>query len=414
MSDILNNKRLLLIIGGGIAAYKVLELIRRLKERNVRIRPILTKGGAQFVTPLSVSALAEEKVYQDIFSLTDEAEMGHIRLSRETDLVLVAPATADLMAKMAAGIADDLATTTLLATDKPVLIAPSMNTMMWEHPATQRNLDRLQEDGIGIIQPGSGDLACGEVGAGRLAEVPDIIRTIENFFESRRAQSALTGKHVIVTAGPTHEAIDPVRYIANRSSGKQGYAIASALVDLGARVTLVSGPTALDCPDGVERINVETARDMNAAVDAALPADVAVCVAAVADWRTEGCAEQKIKKQGGGLPDLHLVENPDILRALSQKSERRPALVIGFAAETENVADHARAKRERKGCDWIVANNVSFSDGVSVMGGDTNAVLLITEEGELSWPEAGKDQIARQLAAEIEKKFRQQAEQEKK
>ncbi|WP_417316617.1 bifunctional phosphopantothenoylcysteine decarboxylase/phosphopantothenate--cysteine ligase CoaBC [Emcibacter sp.] len=409
MSDILNNKRLLLIIGGGIAAYKVLDLIRRLRERGVRIRPVLTKGGAQFVTPLSVSALAEEKVYQDIFSLTDEAEMGHIRLSRETDLVLVAPATADLMAKMTAGIADDLATTALLATDKPVLIAPSMNTKMWEHPATRRNLAQLQQDGIGVIAPGAGDLACGEVGAGRLAEVPDMVRAIEDFFDSRRAQSALTGKHVVVTAGPTREAIDPVRYIANRSSGRQGYAIASALADLGARVTLVSGPTALDCPDGVDRVDVESARDMQTAVESALPADVAVCVAAVADWRTEGCAEQKLKKQKDGLPDLHLVENPDILKSLSQREKNRPPLVIGFAAETEKLADHARAKRERKGCDWIVANDVSFTDGASVMGGDKNAVLLITGEDEKSWPEADKEQIAAQLATEIEKHFKKQA-----
>ena len=406
MSDILNNKRLLLIIGGGIAAYKVLELIRRLKERGVRIRPVLTRGGAQFVTPLSVSALAEEKVYQDIFSLTDEAEMGHIRLSRETDLVLVAPATADLMAKMAAGIADDLATTALLATDKPVLIAPSMNTRMWEHPATQRNLKQLQQDGIGVIAPGAGDLACGEVGAGRLAEVPDIVRAIEEFFESRRAGSALSGKHIIVTAGPTHEPIDPVRYIANRSSGKQGYAIAAALADLGARVTLVSGPVALACPGGVDRVNVESARDMLGAVEKALPADAAVCVAAVADWRSDGCAEQKIKKQKDGLPDLHLVENPDILKTLSALDQGRPRLVIGFAAETENVTEHARAKRQRKGCDWIVANDVSFGEGGSVMGGDRNAVTLITAEQELSWPEADKEQIAGQLAAEIEKYFR--------
>ncbi|MFC7048106.1 bifunctional phosphopantothenoylcysteine decarboxylase/phosphopantothenate--cysteine ligase CoaBC [Emcibacter nanhaiensis] len=406
MTDILTNKRLLLIIGGGIAAYKVLELIRRLKERGVRIRPVLTKGGAQFVTPLSVSALAEEKVYQNLFSLTDEAEMGHIRLSRETDLVLVAPATADLMAKMAAGIADDLATTALLATDKPVLIAPSMNTKMWEHPATQRNLKQLQEDGIKVIAPGAGDLACGEVGAGRLAEVPDMVRAVEEFFESRRAGSALSGKHVIVTAGPTHEPIDPVRYIANRSSGKQGYALAAALAGLGARVTLVSGPTALDCPDGVERIDVESARDMLAAVEGALPADAAVCVAAVADWRSEGVAGQKIKKQKDGLPDLHLVENPDILKTLSALKESRPDLVVGFAAETENVTEHARAKRERKDCDWIVANDVSFGEGGSVMGGDRNAVTLITAEGEVSWPEADKEQIAAQLAAEIEKHFR--------
>tara|TARA_B100001939_G_scaffold334733_1_gene336048 strand:- start:3057 stop:4331 length:1275 start_codon:yes stop_codon:yes gene_type:complete len=405
--DILHGKRLLLIVGGGIAAYKCLDLIRRLKERHMQVRCILTKGGRQFVTPLSLSSLSGEKVYEDLFSLTDEAEMGHIRLSREADLVLVAPATADLMAKMATGQADDLATTALLATDKPVMIAPSMNTMMWQHPATRRNLDTLIRDGVRIIDPGAGDLACGEVGAGRLAEVPDLIAAIEGFFLDRFPHGALRGKHVLITAGPTREPLDPVRYIANRSSGKQGYALAAALVERGAKVTLVSGPTDLPCPAGVRRVDVETARDMLAACEAALPADAAICVAAVADWRPEDCAGNKIKKQDGAAPALRLTENPDILKTLCARPKDRPALVIGFAAETEKVAEHARAKRLRKGCDWIVANDVSFTDGQSVMGADHNRVLLITPEEEFSWPETSKTDIARQLAEKIDHYFMQ-------
>jgi len=399
----LAGKRLLLIIGGGIAAYKCLDLIRRVRERGMTVRCILTRGGAEFITPLSVSALSGEKVYSDLFSLTDEVEMGHIRLSREADLVLVAPATADMMAKMAAGIADNLATTALLATDKPVMIAPSMNSHMWRHPATQRNFNQLVQDGIRAIAPGSGDLACGEVGPGRLAEVGDMVAALENFFAPK---GPLVGKHILVTAGPTREAIDPVRYIANRSSGKQGYAIARALRDLGARVSLISGPTALEAPDGVETIHVESARDMLAACKNSLPADVAICVAAVADWRMKNVPDQKIKKQDGTLPALQLTENPDILEFLARKTDRRPDLVIGFAAETENIQDNARAKLARKGCDWIVANDVSTRDGgQSVMGGDHNRVSLITESAIEDWEQAPKDEVARRLARKIATHF---------
>jgi len=405
MPDILNNKRLLLIIGGGIAAYKCLDLIRRLGERGVQVRCILTKGGAEFVTPLSVSSLSGEKVYQDLFSLTDEAEMGHIRLSREADLVLVAPATADMMAKMVAGIADNLATTALLATDKPVMIAPAMNTQMWDHPATQRNLKTLQEDGIAVIPPGSGDLACGEVGAGRLAEVPDMVAAIEAFFQDQRQKSALNGKHIVITAGPTHEAIDPVRYIANRSSGKQGYAIASALADKGAHVSLISGPTHLERPAGVDFIPIESATEMLAATEANLPADVVICVAAVADWRVKSEADQKLKKQDGGLPDLELVENPDILKTISNLSDQRPELVIGFAAETEKLLDNATAKLARKGCDWIMANDVSTMDGQSVMGGDHNHLYLVHKDGHEEWSAMSKQETAQQLATRIEQHF---------
>ncbi|VAV89038.1 Phosphopantothenoylcysteine decarboxylase / Phosphopantothenoylcysteine synthetase [hydrothermal vent metagenome] len=399
----LDGKQLLLIIGGGIAAYKCLDLIRRVRERGMTVRTILTRGGEQFVTPLSVSALSGEKTYTDIFSLTDEVEMGHIRLSREADLVLVAPATADMMAKMASGIADNLATTALLATDKPVMIAPSMNSRMWDHEATQRNLNQLKCDGIHVISPESGDLACGEVGAGRLAEVDDIVATLENFFAPA---GPLKDKHILITAGPTHEAIDPVRYIANRSSGKQGYAIARALRDLGASVSLISGPTNLTPPDGVTVIPVQSAQDMLAACESALPTDVAICVAAVGDWRVADSAAQKIKKQDGKLPSLDLVENPDILESLSKASANRPKLVIGFAAETEKLADHAKAKLSRKGCDWIVANDVSVTDdGQSVMGGDHNTVLLVTASDMEHWDKAPKDAVARRLAQRIEQFF---------
>ncbi|NOZ41928.1 MAG: bifunctional phosphopantothenoylcysteine decarboxylase/phosphopantothenate--cysteine ligase CoaBC [Alphaproteobacteria bacterium] len=393
----LSGKRLLLIIGGGIAAYKCLDLIRRLRERGMAVRVILTRAGEKFVTPLALGSLSGEKVYTDLFSLTDEAAMGHIRLSREADLILVAPATANIMAKMAAGIADNLATTALLATDKPVMIAPSMNSRMWSHRASRRNLDQLRQDGIRVIGPGSGDLACGEVGVGRLAEVDDIVTALENFFVPT---GPLTGKHILITAGPTHEAIDPVRYIANISSGKQGYAIARALRDLGARVSLISGPTTLADPDGIETIRVTSARQMLAAQQA-LPADVAVCVAAVADWRVAAEQGQKIKKQDGSLPTLPLVENPDILAMLSQKNDQRPGLVIGFAAETENISANATAKRARKGCDWIVANDVSSHDGQGVMGSDHNRVSLITAAGIEDWDRAPKDDIAARLARKI-------------
>lgn len=328
--------------------------------------------------------------------------MGHIRLSREADLVLVAPATADMMAKMAAGIADNLATTALLATDKPVMIAPSMNSRMWEHEATQRNLAQLATDGIHVIHPTSGDLACGEVGAGRLADVDDMVATLEKFFAPA---GPLKGKHILITAGPTYEAIDPVRYIANRSSGKQGYAIARALCDLGARVSLISGPTNLANPSGVETIQIESAKEMLAACKNALPADVAICVAAVADWRISTEANQKIKKQAGDLPQLDLVENPDILKILSRETDDRPSLVIGFAAETENITAHAKAKLDKKGCDWIVANDVSTIDGQSVMGGDHNRVSLITGSGIENWDNAHKDVVAERLAQKIEHHF---------
>lgn len=411
--NILKGKRILLIIGGGIAAYKCLDLIRRLKEKGSHIRTILTKSGAEFVTPLSISGLSGEKVYQDLFSLTDETEMGHIRLSREADLILVVPATANMMAKMAGGIADNLATTTLLATDKPVMIAPSMNRMMWSHPATQRNLQTLQNDGIEVIHPRSGSLACGEEGEGRLAEVEDIIASLAKYFNSQRAISALNGKHILITAGPTHEAIDPVRYIANRSSGKQGYALACALRDKGAVVTLVSGPTALDVPHGITCIQVETALEMQKACAKSLPADVALCVAAVADWRVDKAPNQKIKKKNNGaenslLTNLKLLENPDILKGLSEKSPHRPALVIGFAAETENLEGHAKEKLALKGCDWIVANDVSEKNGQpSVMGGDENTVRLITAKGVTSWPTMSKQDVAKALSDQIEEYFNQ-------
>ncbi len=399
----LTGKRLLLIIGGGIAAYKCLDLIRRVKERGMTVRTILTKGGAEFITPLSISGLSGEKVYTDLFSLTDEVEMGHIRLSREADIVLVAPATADMMAKMAAGIADNLATTALLATDKPVMIAPSMNSHMWQHAATRRNLEQLTRDGIHVIAPESGDLACGEEGVGRLADVDRMVGLLENFFIPA---GPLAGKHILVTAGPTHEAIDPVRYIANRSSGKQGYAIARALRASGARVSLVSGPTNLAPPAGVQTIPVETALEMQAACEAALPAHVAICVAAVGDWRTATIQDQKIKKTDGALPGLQLTENPDILEMLSRDGNSRPQLVIGFAAETENVTDHARAKLKRKGCDWIVANDVSARNGTSVMGGDYNQVSLITGSATEEWPPAHKDNVAEMLTGKIEEYFK--------
>ena len=398
----LDGKRLLLIIGGGIAAYKCLDLIRRVRERGMTVRVILTSSGEKFVTPLSISGLSGEKTYTDLFSLTDEVEMGHIRLSREADLVLAAPATADMMAKMVAGIADNLATTALLATDKPVMLAPSMNSQMWHHAATQRNITQLEQDGILMIPPGSGELACGEVGAGRLAEVEDIVAALEAFF---RPRGPLAGKHVLITAGPTYEAIDPVRYIANRSSGKQGYALARALRDLGARVSLVSGPTNLPEPAGIETIQIESAREMLAACQTALPADIAVCVAAVADWRTSLETDQKIKKQNGALLPLDLVENPDILKMLATPGNNRPALVIGFAAETETVATHAQAKLKRKGCDWIVANDVSLQDGKSVMGGDHNQVSLLTATGTEDWDSAPKEEVAKRLAQKIEQYF---------
>ena len=385
---------MLLIVGGGIAAYKALELVRLLRKAGVAVRPILTAAGAQFVTPLSLSALAEDKVYAELFSLTDEAEMGHIELSRSADLVVVAPATADLVAKAANGLASDLASTTLLATDKPVLMAPAMNVRMWEHAATQRNLAQLRADGVAFVGPDEGAMACGEFGPGRMAEPAAIFQAILNLLQSARP---LAGQRAIVTAGPTAEPIDPVRVITNRSSGKQGYAIAAALASLGAEVVLVSGPTALPAPAGVTRLQVETAQEMLSACETALPADIAVCVAAVADWRPEAVGAGKIKKGAAGPPSITLVETPDILATLS-KHDRRPRLVIGFAAETDDVEAHAKAKLGRKGCDWIVANDVSVA---GTMGGDLNAVAIVTAKGVEQWARAPKAEVARRLAQRI-------------
>jgi phosphopantothenoylcysteine decarboxylase/phosphopantothenate--cysteine ligase len=396
----LTERRVLLIVGGGVAAYKALELTRLFRKAGVGVRPVLTAAGAEFVTPLSLSALAEDKVYTDLFSLTDEAQMGHIELSRAADLVVVAPATADLMAKAANGLAGDLASTTLLATDKPVLMAPAMNVRMWLHPATQRNLVRLQGDGIAIVGPDEGAMACGEFGPGRMAE-PAAIFEAAMALLARPADAParpLAGKHVLITAGPTAEPIDPVRVITNRSSGKQGYAIAQALAALGARVTLVSGPTALAPPPGVRRIDVETAVEMLAACQAALPADAAVCVAAVSDWRADEVFPVKLKKTHEGPPALRLVENPDILATLAARGPARPKLVVGFAAETNDLEANARAKLARKGCDWVVANDVS-ADGV--MGGDENEVLLVYPQGTDRWAKASKAEVARRLADRI-------------
>jgi phosphopantothenoylcysteine decarboxylase/phosphopantothenate--cysteine ligase len=386
-------KRILLIVGGGIAAYKALELVRRLSERGVSTRVILTKGGAEFVTPLSFSVLSGDKTFTDLFDLKDEAEIGHIRLSREADLVVVAPATADLLAKMATGLANDLASTVLLATDKRVLAAPAMNVRMWQHPATRRNVMSLRADGIHFVGPEEGEMACGEYGLGRMAEPDAIVGAIESLL-TQKQQGPLTGRHVLITSGPTHEPLDPVRYLANRSSGKQGHALARAATALGARVTLVSGPVNLTEPDGVDCIKVETAREMLEATLDALPADIAICAAAVADWRVEVQAAQKLKKEGGDV-SLSLAQNPDILATLAVAGDQRPELVIGFAAETENVVDHARAKRRAKGADWIVANDVSA--GTGIMGGDRTQVHLLTGVGVEDWPAMSKDEMATRL-----------------
>ncbi len=391
----LADKHILLIVGGGIAAFKSLDLARRLREQGAQVTPVLTKAGAEFVTPLSLAALSASKIYQDLFNLTDEAEMGHIELSRAADLIVVAPATADLMAKMAGGHANDLASTLLLATDKRVLIAPSMNVRMWEHPATRRNLATLLDDGILVVGPNEGDMACGEYGPGRMAEVPEIIAAADVAL----AGGPLAGKHVLVTSGPTHEPIDPVRYIANRSSGAQGTAIAKALAALGADVTFVTGPADIPPPMGVTTVRVQTAQDMLAAVQAAGAADAAVFAAAVADWRVANAGNSKIKKDGAGLPKLDFVENPDILATVSQMPEGRPKLVVGFAAETDDVIAHAMAKRARKQCDWIVANDVSPETGI--MGGAENAVTLITATGAESWPRMSKEAVAAMLAERI-------------
>jgi len=392
----LAGKRILLIVGGGIAAFKSLDLIRRLRERGATVTPVLTKAAEEFVTPLSTSALAGQKVYRDLFDLTDEAEMGHIELSRAADLIVVAPATADLMAKMAAGLANDLASTLLMATDKRVLIAPAMNVRMWEHPATQRTLATLQGDGILTIGPDVGDMACGEHGPGRMSEPLAIVDAVE----AALADGPMKGKHVLVTSGPTHEPIDPVRYIANRSSGAQGTAIARSLAALGADVTFVTGPADVPPPSGAKVIMVQTAREMKDAVDASLPADAAVFAAAVADWRVESASGSKMKKDGSGnAPVLEFSENPDILADVSQMKKGRPKLVVGFAAETDDVEANATAKRTRKGCDWIVANDVSPETGI--MGGSENAVTIISEGGAEAWPRLTKDQVAAKIAAKI-------------
>lgn len=398
----LQDKRILLIIGGGIAAYKTLELIRRLRERGAHTRAILTEAGTAFVTPLSVASLTGDKVYTDLFDLTDEAEMGHIELSRAADLVVVAPATADLMAKMAAGLADDLASTALLATDKPVLIAPAMNVRMWQHRATQRNLARLIEDGVISVGPDEGEMACGEFGLGRMAEPDAIVAAIEAFFQGEGARP-LSGRRALVTSGPTYEPIDPVRFIANRSSGKQGHAIAGALAGLGAETLLVAGPTALADPPGVEIVRVQTAREMFDACEQALPVDIAVCAAAVADWRPDHPAGQKLKKTAAAKPTITLAENPDILAMLSTRKNDRPTLVVGFAAETENVIAQAEAKRAQKGCDWILANDVSPARGV--IGGDFNTVHLVTANERESWPTMTKLAVAQALARRIAAHF---------
>ena len=392
----LADTRVLLIIGGGIAAYKTLDLIRRLREAGAAVTPVMTRAAAEFVTPLSVAALAGEKVYSALFDLTDEAEMGHIQLSRVADLIVVAPATADLMAKMVQGRGDDLASTLLLATDTPVLVAPAMNVRMWQHPATQRNVQQLRGDGVRFIGPNDGEMACGEFGPGRMAEPLEILAAVK----AALSNGPLAGMHALVTSGPTHEPIDPVRYIANRSSGAQGTAIAAALRDLGAKVTFITGPAQIAPPSGVSVVRVESAQEMLAAVMAALPADVAVFAAAVADWRVANAADRKLKKDGSGkMPALSFAENPDILAQVSQMKTGRPKLVIGFAAETDDVLAHATAKRARKGCDWIVANDVSPSTGI--MGGTENAVTLISDTGAEMWPRMEKSSVAKQLAQRI-------------
>jgi phosphopantothenoylcysteine decarboxylase/phosphopantothenate--cysteine ligase len=397
----LAGKRVLLIIGGGISAFKSLDLIRRLRERGSSVTPVLTRAAEEFVTPLSASALAAQKVYRDLFDLTDEAEMGHIELSRAADLIVVAPATADLMAKMAGGHANDLASTLLMATDKRVLIAPAMNVRMWDHAATRRNVEILKDDGILFVGPDEGDMACGEHGPGRMAEPMEIVAAVE----AALMNGPLRGKHVLVTSGPTHEPIDPVRYIANRSSGAQGTALARALSALGASVTFVTGPADVPPPLGVKVVKVETAQQMLEAVQDALPADAAIFAAAVADWRVAVEARSKMKKDGTGtLPVLDFAENPDILATVSQMTQGRPSLVVGFAAETDDVIAHATAKRLRKGCDWIVANDVS--PGTGIMGGTENAVTVISEVGAEGWPRMSKDQVANRLAGLVAEALR--------
>jgi len=399
VAEPIKNPSILLIVCGGIAAYKSLELIRLLRAAEMEVRVVLTKAGAQFVTPLSLASLSGNKVYEDLFSLTDETEMGHIELSRQADLVVIAPATADLLAKAAQGHANDLASTLLLASDKTALAAPAMNWRMFTHPATQRNLARLRTDGMIFIGPNDGAMACGEFGPGRMAEPVEIFAAIQAALAERADSLSddLAGRKIIVTAGPTHEPIDPVRYLANRSSGKQGYAIARAAQAAGAEVILISGPVSLAVPQGVGFIGIETAREMATAVEAALPCDIFIATAAVADWRVEGDSDQKIKKGGEGPPLLRLIENPDILATVARRAENRPPLVVGFAAETEHLIEHARQKRIRKGCDVIVANDVSPATGV--MGGDENTMVIVDAEGETIWPKLDKEDAARRLVA---------------
>ncbi len=409
----LSSARVLLIIGGGIAAYKSLELIRRLRERGANVRVVMTTAALEFITPLSAATLSGEPVRNDLFSLTDESLIGHIELSRAADLVVVAPATANLLARMSGGLADDLATTLLLATDKRVLAAPAMNVRMWLHPATQRNLEQLKADGVLVVGPDSGPMACGEFGPGRMAEPPAIVEAIEHALAAPAAPNGwresapgpLAGRHVVITSGPTYEPLDPVRYLGNRSSGRQGHAIAQSAVGAGARVTLVSGPVSLPDPRGATVVHVESALEMRAAVEAALPADAFIGAAAVADWRAADVSADKIKKDGRGAPMLRLVENPDILAEVSRKTAFRPAFVIGFAAETEDVIENAKEKLKRKGCDLIVANSVA--EGTSTFGGETNEVHLIDCEGIESWPPISKaevaDRIIRRLASELAK-----------
>ena len=396
----LAGRRVLLIIAGGVAAYKALDLIRRLRERGCLVRGVLTAGGAEFITPLSVAALSEQPVYTDLFSLKDESEMGHIRLSREADLIVVAPASANILAQMAHGLTGDLATATLLASDKPVLVAPSMNQMMWAHPATQANIALLRQRGVHQIGPGAGDMACGETGTGRMAEPMEIVARVIALLNGARP---LAGRRALVTSGPTVEPLDPVRFLSNRSSGKQGHAIAGALARAGAETVLVSGPTMQPVPTGVRLVPVETAAKMLAACEAALPADIAVCAAAVSDWRAAEPANQKLKKTGGAPPGIALTENPDILASLSGHPRQRPALVVGFAAETEQVLDHARAKLMRKGCDWLLANDVGA--GTGVFGGDENLIHFLCRAGDditaEHWPRLSKQAVAERLVEQI-------------
>ena len=398
VSQMLTEKRILLIVSGGIAAFKIPDLVRRLRGAGSCVRCVLTKNGSKFVTPLTLGALSEDKVYHDLFSLTDEHEMGHINLSRQADALLIAPASANILAKIAHGQADDLATTVILASNKPLLAAPAMNTHMWQNPATQSNLSILRGRGINIVEPTEGDMACGEFGIGRMAEPTKIFETLANFFSTN---TRLEGRRAIVTSGPTHEAIDPVRYITNHSSGKQGHAIAIALAKMGATTTLVTGPNYLPDPPGVNVIHVKTALDMQAACKASLPADLAVCAAAVTDWRLVVTAKQKLKKNQNNINHLAVTENPDILKSLSNLRKNRPKLVIGFAAETENVLSNAKAKLSEKGCDWVIANDVSPSEGT--FAGDTNTIRLVTADGVEEWPELSKEEVGLRLARRIAK-----------